>query len=744
MSSGTGNSRKQSPRAFSLLPEFIPNARLSGNTQIIMVLDFDPHAAPDIENIEYLALIGEGGMSRVYKARQKLLDRIVAVKILSHFQIAECKDFERFQQEAKYASKIHHPNIAKTISFGVTEAGQPYLIMEFVEGISLAEELNQNGRLSLGKFRSIFLPLLSALAQTHSEGIVHRDLKSGNIMLCKTDSGEDSVKLVDFGIAKAIAQKVDSTRRLTKSGALIGSPAYMSPEQCLNVSLDGRSDLYSLACIMYETLTGFPPFSGNSPLEVMQKQSEKARPTAAELCHMVDIPAELAEVIIWGLAKNPDQRPVNASAWASKLSIVLEGYDLEKVPVLRTTRLQKIFSKRQVTVLICACSLIGALFVMRIEFKLKTQIVGSEAASVLAKSKHNKLVADTFYEGLLEKAEKEGDQSKITKFLDKLVERYTTTDQYLKAAPLAKRCLEIREEASDHNDIEISTRLFDLAELYRAQGKYAEAEPLYKRCLEMKEKKLGLKQLESTRCLVSLADNYMSQAKHNDALTLYKQCLKIKETSLGPTHPEVGDLVLVLANLYKIQHKQALAEPLYKRCIQLAKTNSDQICLAWSTLGLAELYHNQSEFAKAEPLFRKYLNLREVMKMPDDLQLSSSLSCLATACFSQKKYTETESACKRSLQIRERLLPRDHPDVTQNILMLASAYIEQGNFTNAEPLLKRCLENSKDPLASKDLQMKRVMDTYAKLLHKTNRSAEAAVYEGKAREIEFSFKNSKP
>ena len=154
----------------------------------------DIAAAPEIESLEILELLGKGGMSLVYKARQKQLDRIVAVKVLSKLAVRGEDGIKRFQNEAKLTSTLDHPNIVKTISFGVSRDEQPYLVMEYLEGLSLADDLKQHGRLKLQKFKEVFLPALSALNQAHEAGLVHRDIKPGNIMICRNDAGAETVK----------------------------------------------------------------------------------------------------------------------------------------------------------------------------------------------------------------------------------------------------------------------------------------------------------------------------------------------------------------------------------------------------------------------------------------------------------------------------------------------------------------------------------------------------------------------
>jgi serine/threonine protein kinase len=290
---------------------------------------------PQIENLEFLELVGSGGMSVVYKARQTNLDRVVAVKLLSGMALSEEESARRFQKEARLTSLLDHTNIVKTLGFGIAGDGRPYLVMEYLEGITLAQELKTNGRLSLQKFRQVFIPVLSALAHAHESGLVHRDIKPANIMLVRLDNNPDGVKLLDFGIARLFAGDVAESQRLTAQGTLLGSPRYMSPEQCLGGEVDWRSDIYSISCVMYEALCGTPPFTGGSVLEVLDMHVSAALPTVAELCKQIELDPELAALILSGLSKDPVRRPQSAAGLACRLNEILEDLTLNRVPRLK-------------------------------------------------------------------------------------------------------------------------------------------------------------------------------------------------------------------------------------------------------------------------------------------------------------------------------------------------------------------------------------------------------------------------
>lgn len=254
------------------------------------------------ERLEVLSLIGAGGMSTVYRAKHLLLDRVVAVKVM---QVGKVDDnaVRRFQQEAKAATALNHPNIAAVREFGIAESGDPYLVMDYIEGTSLADAIKQSGTLGVERTKQIITQVCAGLQHAHSIGIVHRDLKPANVMLFRDAAGNETAKIVDFGIAKILQS--DGQTELTKAGEVFGTPLYMSPEQGLGKAVDARSDIYSLGCMMYECLSGQPPFSAETALEtLLQHTTEAPMPLKNG--------GDLAPVVRRCLEKNPEDRYANA------------------------------------------------------------------------------------------------------------------------------------------------------------------------------------------------------------------------------------------------------------------------------------------------------------------------------------------------------------------------------------------------------------------------------------------------
>jgi serine/threonine protein kinase len=260
------------------------------------------------ERYEFLESLGTGGMSIIYKARHRVLNRIVAIKMMHEHMMNE-QAVRRFQQEGQSASSLDHPNIVKVHDFGLTDRGQPYMVMDLVEGRSLSQVLDELGELPITQCLMIFIDICNALMHAHEKGILHRDLKPSNIMLTTTADRPTFAKLVDFGIAKIMEDEGGSSAmKLTQTGELFGSPPYMSPEQCFGKKVDRRSDIYSLGCLMFECLTGRTPFKGDTFVEILSKQMTAKAPLLHEVRPDKTYPSRLEDVIDKCLAKQPDSR----------------------------------------------------------------------------------------------------------------------------------------------------------------------------------------------------------------------------------------------------------------------------------------------------------------------------------------------------------------------------------------------------------------------------------------------------
>ncbi len=265
------------------------------------------------------ARLNEGGMGTVYRGTHVLMDKTVAIKVLRPSLAADEKIVARFSREARAASRISHPNALSVTDFGEDDSGHVFLVMEYLSGKTLKQLIREEGPLPLARVVDITRQIGDALHAAHSQGVVHRDLKSDNIMLLDTMTG-DHAKVLDFGIAKIKEPEGAVDTNLTAPNLVIGTPQYMSPEQCSQDSeIDARSDIYSLGVILYEMLVGHVPFSGDSPTMVMMKHLQEPVPSVME--ERSDVPPSVARVVARAMAKLPRNRYQDVAELVEDLTI---------------------------------------------------------------------------------------------------------------------------------------------------------------------------------------------------------------------------------------------------------------------------------------------------------------------------------------------------------------------------------------------------------------------------------------
>ncbi len=269
--------------------------------------------------------LGRGGMAEVYLARDQLLDRPVAVKVLFPALATDQGFVERFRREAQAAANLQHPNIVSVFDWGEAN-GTYFIVMEYVEGHTLAEMLRDEGRLHPDRAAEITADIAAALGFAHRNRVVHRDVKPGNVLITR-DGG---VKVADFGIARALSDSTD--QNLTKTGSVMGTATYFSPEQARGAAVDPRSDIYSLGCVLYEMTTGHPPFAGDSAVAIAYKHvQENPMPPRR---YDPALPETLEAITLKCLAKNPANRYPSAQDLRADLRRFLDGSRIMAEPVL--------------------------------------------------------------------------------------------------------------------------------------------------------------------------------------------------------------------------------------------------------------------------------------------------------------------------------------------------------------------------------------------------------------------------
>jgi len=278
---------------------------------------------------EIVEKIGQGGMAALYKVEDLILGEPFVIKIIRPEVAVKEINQKRFRQEARAARDLNHPNIVAVHAYDISPEGYPYMVMDYVDGYDLGKVLKLQS-LSSKAFFDIFTQVTSALVHAHSRGVIHRDVKSSNILVSLSKEGKLWAKLVDFGIAKLIYPMGDQTQVLTNAGQTVGSPAYMSPEQAQGKKIDARSDIYSLGCVMFEAISGQLPFKGSTAVQLAMQHVSAPAPALARITSRC--PHNLDRVIQHCLEKNPEHRYQNMFDLRTDLKLVADG----KEPLLGT------------------------------------------------------------------------------------------------------------------------------------------------------------------------------------------------------------------------------------------------------------------------------------------------------------------------------------------------------------------------------------------------------------------------
>jgi serine/threonine protein kinase len=462
---------------------------------------------------EIVSVLGEGGMGLVYKARHKLMNRFVAVKVIRSELVSNTLLTQRFQKEAMAVSQLKHPNIVMVYDYGVTEEGVPYLVMDYLEGISLSEMINKYHKIPVDTAVEIFFQACYALAHAHEKGIIHRDFKSSNMMICEQDNGRMMVKVVDFGMAKLMRPSEDSQQmmELTQSGEVFGSPLYMSPEQCRGQQLDQRSDIYSLACVMYYALTGQPPLLGDNVLDTLQKQIHDAPLPMTDIT--LGIPSNLESVVQKALRKDPNSRYQNIAELLVDLQAVAAGRER----VLVTAQMKK-----------------------PSEQELSGKYAATKKRNIFSHNFEMNLIAIVLLGTVC---------IALTAFMTgRFVEE--KADQEL-------------NKWADHNHA---------GDRFREMGKTAEAESEYKFAVA-EALKFGRNDPRLAKSLVSLGAVYLDEKQYPRAETQLKRAITVLETVYGKDCPEESTALLLMSRAYGEEGKRKESAAARAKAISLLENS---------------------------------------------------------------------------------------------------------------------------------------------------------------------------
>jgi len=679
---------------------------------------------PDsIGGYRILALLGEGGMGTVYQAEQKNPQRIVALKVIK-LGLSSQQLLRRFEQEAAALGRLQHPGIAQIYEAGTADSGlgpQPYFAMEFIQGQPLLEYAHTQG-LNTRQRLALISQVCDAVEHAHQRGIIHRDLKPGNILV--DQNGRP--KILDFGVARVTDSDVQTTRQ-TDLGQLIGTLAYMSPEQVLAdpLALDIRSDVYALGVILYELLAGKLPYTthGKAMHEVVQaiREEDPAPLSSIHRSYRGDIDTIVAKA----LEKDKGRRYASAADLASDIQHYLSDKPIVARPPSATYQLQK-FARRH-KAFVAGTSAVFLVLVAGVIVSSREAVMARRAEQIAAKeAASSNAVIDFLRNDLLAQASaknqsgsgaKRDPDIKVRTALDRAAARiegkfdrqpeveaairdamgktYEDLAQYAESQRQLERALDLERQVWGPENPKTLNTLNHLGRTLWHQGKYQEAGTFFGPALEIERRVLGPEHPDTLYCMNNLANVYRALNKHAQAEALYRQTLEIRRRVLGPTNPDTLTSMNNLANVYWSQGNYAQAEALYSETMEIQQRvlGPEHPDTLLSMGNLAATYVEEGKYAQAEPLFTRTLEIsRRVLGSEHTLTLGF-LSDFATLYQRRGQYALAETYAALVLAGRQRAGSSEDPaDIQSAAANLALIYVSEGKYAEGERLARQTLE----------------------------------------------------
>ncbi|HEY5911797.1 MAG TPA: tetratricopeptide repeat protein [Verrucomicrobiae bacterium] len=646
-----------------------------------------------IGRYKLLEKIGEGGFGVVYLAEQEEpVQRKVALKIIKPGMDSR-EIVARFEAERQALALMDHPTIAKVLDGGVTEAGRPYFVMELVHGTAITRYCDDKA-LSTAERLQIFIQVCHAVQHAHQKGIIHRDLKPNNILVTLYD-GKPAPKIIDFGVAKALGQKLTEKTLVTAFQQMIGTPAYMSPEQAeiSGLDIDTRSDIYSLGVLLYELLTGVTPFdagvlarAGLDEVRRLIREQEPLKPsTRLETLgnHLAEVardrqtePAALGRLVRgdldWIVMKCLEKDRRRRYDTAQNVALDIEHYlSYEPVSAAAPSRgyLARKFIRRHKTGL----AMVSALALMLIGAAVVStrQAVRANRAETQAETVARMLT------DILMSVRSDLAEGRDTGFmLDVLGKAGARVDVDLKMEPL------------------IAARIQDLLGVtYWQLGNYTDAESRLRWALETRERLLGKQHRDTLTSLNHLARVLISKGDYAGAERLYRGAAF--ESALGAT--DLTTIASVIGLGYAVSGKgdYAEAESLFRKALRAQRLigKDDHVTLQ-TVFDLAHVLCARAEYDQAELLLRGPLKAHEP-KGPNDPDTLRIIENLARVLSAKGDDAGAESLYRRSLETLERTLPKDHPDTLNTLSSPANLLMRKRDYAGAESLYGRAAQGYK-------------------------------------------------
>ena len=689
---------------------------------------------------QLLQRIGAGGMGEVWLAEQtQPVRRRVAVKLIKAGMDTR-EVMARFQSERQTLARMDHPSIAKIFDAGSTAQGRPYFVMEHIAGVPITEYCRQH-RMTLRRRLELFVQVCEGVQHAHQKAIIHRDLKPSNILVTEVD-GVPVPRIIDFGVAKAISQGSIAETMFTQTDAILGTPAYMSPEQALSpgADVDTRTDVYSLGIVLYELLSGARPFDfqGLAQGEVLRRLRDEEAPrpsTKARMLHgdhgASDLRAlagqlrgDLDAITLKALEKDRSRRYGSPSDLAADIRRYLNQEAVLAIPPSAAYRARKFVGRHRGALATTAAFVL--LLMVAVGVSVRQSMIATrqrnradtEAATARAITEflQNDLLAQASIASQWAPNYKTDPDLKVRTALDRaaariagrferqpdveaaiqetIAESYMGMDLYQEARPHLERALDLRKRVRGPEDARTLRTGSLLALTIEEHGDYAMAERLLTDILNRQRRVLGSAHPDTLDSSGILAGTYRDQGKYPQAEALLEEGVRVSRRVFGPDDTRTVDVMNALAQVYYREAKYAQAEALDSEVLLIRRRTlgAEHPATSITLSDLGNVYFSQGRFALAEATYTEVLDIRRRVMGPESPVVMAAMNNLGELYAARGKYAQAEAIHKQALKLRSRVLGPAHPETLMSMENVACAYANLGKYSQAEALFGQTLE----------------------------------------------------
>jgi non-specific serine/threonine protein kinase/serine/threonine-protein kinase len=671
----------------------------------LAVSAFEEEVPEQIGPYRLLRVLGKGGMGTVYEADQvEHVSRKVALKLM-RVGLDSQRVVARFHLERQSLAVMDHPNIARVLDAGTTETGRPYFVMELVDGEPITRWANRH-QLSLEARIELFLPVCRAVQHAHTKGIIHRDLKPNNILVTEVE-GKATPKVIDFGIAKAIEQPAIVRTLATQLGEIVGTPAYMSPEQATlgRVDVDTRSDVYGLGIVLYELLVGELPLADGEVANLLFdeicrriREDETPRPSV-RISHLGTVPGSVAPVDTWkrrlrgdldqvilkALAKSRDRRYESVAAFAADLERFLANLPVEATPPSLTYRASKLIRRHRsavVTTIVTSLLVLAGLVVAAINWRDARRSEVESRSALATAQRTTSFLVELFRD--VAPSEQPGIQVSARELLDRgavnldrgfeddpavrgsllhtLGQVYGNLPDYARSEELLQEALEVRLAMPRPDPLEVASTQAALGEILGIRERFDEAEALLGEAVETRRSRLG-ESSETAEALEDLGSVYASRGDVEGALALLEEALGMRR-QLGDPLP-LAESLRLLGTVRNSDGQRDKALEVLQESLEIYRLRGAESTLAATNtlLALATALLHQGDMERAESLFRQAAETRRLLAGESSHSYAWSVSMLAWSLRRQGKLEEAERWMREGLEVQRRLLGEENSEV---------------------------------------------------------------------------------